>query len=254
MNALDKNEIEDDFLMNFSKLKEFHYEGDTNIYYVLKKQIQAYDKRLRIYHYGVCYSNNKPRNLIINYDHLLTENRVQFYLNRIGKLAASLPIINTIEFNERLYDKLSLNFLIKLNGIKLIKINESIEDENKLINFIKHSQSNVIKLHFICSKFSQQFYSQLRCLTPCLTEFKFNHFGLKNLNFNFLVDLKFLKEIVTINTFDLCELKKIIKHLKCLKHLEFKFRIANLSELNLKLIKHQTFYKLVLRDNVFKIS
>lgn len=221
---LNKNEIEDDFLMNLNKLDEFHFEGDSIIFKLLKKQMEIYGRSFKIYHFGVCYSN-KPRNLIINYDHILTERRIQFYNNRLIKLSNYLPIINCVEYNERLFDKLSVDFIQKLTGIKLIKIYDFVLDESKLIQFIQNC-GNVIRMHLIFSNFSSQFYSKLAHLTPFLCELNFNHFGY-NLKFDFLTKLKFLKHIITINHLDLIDLKMILTNLKLLKNLEFRYEIKS---------------------------
>lgn len=137
------------------------------------------------------------------------------------------PFLSDFVFDRLEYDskKLKRNNLMKLVHLQSLFVTKMIDDEDKLINFIKEYNPHFINLHFQNCQLSQQFYNQLPDFVDYVNDLelskKFTFHNFSDFNFDFILNLKFLLNLRTDQELSGEFVVKLFKKLKYLEHVFF---------------------------------
>lgn len=124
-----------------------------------------------------------------------SEDGLGFIFNNLSELDElnSINCINYIRLIYLLPDHTPSDLFKKLTSIRSVRITYKLNDENRLINFIKEFP-NLCDLYIDCESMSQQFYDNL---PPWITFLHIDHDFDTSINFEFIMKMTYLSRLDT---------------------------------------------------------
>ena len=211
--------LDDDFLSDFKQLTELQFNrlNQTNDFEKLLAQKQLFKlNNLKISYSGLVTLDEYKE---FRFSESLNEN--QLNLQNFNKLSNRLPFINDLNFIEN--TELPVRFLKKLTNLNRIYVNRKVDDEFKLIKFLK-TCNTFPTLDLQDCRLSPSFFNQfvhVHCWFIQTLILGNNVCNDSELNLNFILKLKHLNTLRISECINLNFIKHIYRNLKCLKFFFF---------------------------------
>jgi len=193
--------IEDNFLMNYPKLKQIHFDGNDQVFAKLKSQKERFHKKdLKIYFLGVHFDNLPQYSSAYNHSDLYEKN-VKLLADNYGKnkIANVLPFVERINYNiyEENFKELPKDLVRRFVNLEQVTVTNKVNDQQKFTNFLKVcSNFSILKLNN--SSLDSFFYTnRLPECCPSLTSLTIKDENVEELDFDFLFRLSYLINLIT---------------------------------------------------------
>ena len=251
--------IEDNFLANYPKLQQIHFDGNDQVFAKIKQQKDRLHKNeLKIYFLGVQYNELPQYSSAFNHSDLYEKNVKLIAKNYPkNKIASILPFVENINYNiyEDNFKQLPKDLLRRFVNLEQVKVTNKLADQLKFIQFLR-TCSNFSSLMLINSTLNLDFYAKLIECSPSLTGLTIKDDNIEELDFQFLFKFNYLIKLVTNKQLSIEFVRELFSKLKhfeqiWFQHLDDKIRIVTSEKRMLRLFVNEKETQFQTKDEMF---